>query len=182
MSVLKMLALKASSLEFSQIPADVIRESRYCLLDALGCGLHGSTLSEGNAIASALSRVNGSGSVPVWGTKMFLAEDTCAMACGSFCHLRELDDVHYSIVHPGAVCVPAGVAVAHANNQTLKDLLVAIIIGYEIMVRIAKGINYLNHRRLGWHATATCGPFGAAAVTAKLLGFTDNHLLWALGI
>ncbi|NLC11651.1 MAG: MmgE/PrpD family protein [Firmicutes bacterium] len=182
MSFLQELATKASAVDFAQLPGEVIEEARYCLLDALGCGLLGSSTPEGRAIVAALKELSGNGSVPVWGTNISLPAESSVMACGSFCHLRELDDVHYAIVHPGAVCVPVAVAVAQENALTYKDLLLAIVIGYEVMIRIAKSINFLNHRRLGWHATATCGSFGAAAAAAKLLRLDASMFTWALGI
>lgn len=182
MSKLNDLAQKTADLQFFELPPEVITEARYCLLDTIGCGLLGSSLPEGKAIVSALRKMAGTGSAPVWGTDVCLPIDSCAMACGSLTHLRELDDVHYSIVHPGSVCVPAAVAVAHTNDLTLRELLFSIVLGYEVMIRVATGINYMKHRLLGWHATATCGSFGAAATTAKLLGLDATQTTWALGL
>ena len=108
--------------------------------------------------------------------------DAAALAGGFLCHLRELDDVHYAILHPGAVCVPAALAAADRLHSTLGHALWAMIVGYEAMVRVAKGQNYLNHRKLGWHGTATCGAFGAAATVAHLLRLDRARLAWALGL
>ena len=38
-----------------------------------------------------------------------------------------------------------------------------------------------THYRRGWHITATCGIFGAAAACARLLGLDVRHTAWALG-
>ena len=43
---------------------------------------------------------------PVWGTSFSFSPEITALICGTYCHLRELDDVHYSVTHPGSVCVP----------------------------------------------------------------------------
>jgi 2-methylcitrate dehydratase PrpD len=39
-----------------------------------------------------------------------------------------------------------------------------------------------SHYRRGWHITATCGVFGAAAGSGKLLALTSEQLVWALGM
>ncbi|HHV79390.1 MAG TPA: MmgE/PrpD family protein [Firmicutes bacterium] len=182
MSVLEELVGCIVNTDFTKLEPETLERARYCLLDALGCGLLGSSLPEGRALSSAMHSLCPDGSAPVWGTAMTLPADQCALACGTFCHMRELDDVHYSIVHPGAVCVPAAVAVAHTESLTLGQLLRALVIGYEVMVRVSKGTNYINHRRLGWHATASCGSFGAAAATASLLVLDARRFAWALGI
>ena len=38
-----------------------------------------------------------------------------------------------------------------------------------------------THYRRGWHITATCGIFGAAAACARLLGLDARQTAWALG-
>ncbi len=160
------------------MPSRVAYDARRCLLDALGCGLYGTSLPEGRAAVAALRQMSGASQ----GAGAGLPVDTAALAGGFLCHLRELDDVHYAILHPGAVCVPATLAVADRLQATLGDVLWALIAGYETMVRVAKGQNYVEHRRLGWHGTATCGPFGAAAAVARLLALDEVRLAWALGV
>ena len=61
-------------------------------------------------------------------------------------------------------------------------LLLAIVCGYEAMVRVSKASGYLAHRQKGWHATATLGPFGAAAACARLLGLDAEGTLQAMGL
>ena len=160
------------------VPPRAVHDARRCLLDALGCGLYGTSLPEGRAAIAALGQMSGASQ----GGGMGLPTDTAALAGGFLCHLRELDDVHYAILHPGAVCVPAVLAVADRVQATLGDALWALIAGYEAMVRVAKGQNYVQHRRFGWHGTATCGPFGAAAAVARLLALDRVKVAWALGL
>jgi 2-methylcitrate dehydratase PrpD len=155
---------------------ELLRSARRCLLDALGCVIHGTSLAEGRVVLRAVRALSaGSDSA-------FRCADAAALAGGSLCHLRELDDVHYAILHPGAVCVPAALAAADRLDLPLGRVLWALIVGYEAMARVAKGQNYLNHRKRGWHGTATCGAFGAAAAVGRLLQLDRTHLAWALGL
>jgi len=157
-------------------PPELVHSARRCLLDSLGCMIHGASLPEGRAVLRAVQAMSTAADAGCGAT------DTAALVGGCLCHLRELDDVHYTILHPGAVCVPAVLAVADRLDLSLSRALWALIVGYEAMVRVAKGQNYFNHRKRGWHGTATCGAFGAAAAVGYLVELDRRRLVWALGL
>ncbi len=55
--------------------------------------------------------------------------------------------------------------------------------GYDLAGRVLKGSGgYRPHNERGWHSTGTCGSFGAAAASAKLLGLPSDVFMQALGI
>lgn len=181
MGELRDLAGRLAGLGAGQVPEAALAAARLCLLDTLGCGLYGSTLPEGRSLVGALGLLAGGGA-PAWGGGPELGRGECALACGALAHLRELDDVHYSITHPGAVVVPAAYALARGRAMPLTDLLLAMVCGYEAMVRVSRASGFLAHRQKGWHATATLGAFGAAAACAKLLGLDGEGMLQALAL
>ena len=51
----------------------------------------------------------------------------------------------------------------------------------EIECRIGNAV-YPSHYDMGWHITGSCGVFGGAAAAGKLLGLTEQQMVWALGI
>jgi len=155
--------------------------TRLCLLDALGCILYGASLAEGNVIIRSIEAF-GAGSIPLPGSLVSLTPDSAAYAMGTLCHLRELDDVHVSIIHPGAVIVPAALSAAYTLNLSLGEMLDAIFYGYEVAARISRGIGYLKHREQGWHGTSTICPFGVAMAVSDLLKLEETETVWALGI
>jgi len=53
--------------------------------------------------------------------------------------------------------------------------------GQEVQCRIGLGMSPSHYNR-GWHITATCGVFGAASGSGKLLGLDTRQMVWALGI
>ena len=156
-----------------------LQAARLCLLDTLGVGLYGGTQPEAEAILRAAVRL-GRGEAPVWGREEKLEAGMAAMVCGALCHLRELDDVHYAILHTGCVCVPAALTAA-LEGADLGQLLRALVKGTEAMARISLGMDYMEHRERGWHGTATCGAFGAAAAVGALLGLDAEQMADALG-
>lgn len=156
--------------------------ARMCILDEIGCGIYGSRTQEGRRIIKAAADLGSCGEIPVWGTGHLFAEDTAAMVNGALCHIRELDDVHYAILHTGAVCVPSALAAAQRCDSSWGQLLWAVTAGVEAAVRIAEGMDFLDHRERGWHGTATCGVFGAAAAAGVLMGLDKQQMINALGI
>jgi 2-methylcitrate dehydratase PrpD len=83
--------------------------------------------------------------------------------------------------HPGAVVIPAALAVGERNNASGRELITSITAGYEVFVRIAKAVNP-SHLQRGFHTTGTCGVFAAAAASGKILGLNVDELSNALGL
>jgi 2-methylcitrate dehydratase PrpD len=68
----------------------------------------------------------------------------------------------------GVITVPVAMALAEREDLTGRELLEAIVIGYEIGVRLGTFVNP-GHLKRGFHTTATVGTFASAAVAAKIL-------------
>lgn len=103
-----------------------------------------------------------------------------AFLAGALIHTLEMDDLHKkSVTHPGCVVVPAALAVAARDGLNGKQLLIAILRGYEAMCRIGNAIGRTHYKV--WHSTATCGPYGSAMAAGSLLGITRKQQVWAMG-
>jgi len=106
-----------------------------------------------------------------------------ALANGASAHAFELDDVHEeAISHPGAVVIPVALALAEDLNRSGRDLLEAIVIGYEAMGRAGIAVGPASHMLAGFHPTSMSGVFGAAAAAGRLLNFDASEMNHALGI
>ena len=103
-----------------------------------------------------------------------------ALANGASSHMVEMDDLHReSILHPAAAVIPAVFALAEREKLGGDHLLLAIAVGYEAAIRVAIGVGPSHYQY--WHTTATCGTFGAAAGSAKLLGLNLEQTVSAFG-
>ncbi|PJI38768.1 MmgE/PrpD family protein [Ferrovibrio sp.] len=97
-------------------------------------------------------------------------------------NLLDYDDTHVgTIIHPTAPVAAPLFALAEARGLTGRDLLTAFLLGVEIECRIGNAVSPMHYAR-GWHITSTCGVFGAAAATAKLLGLDRAATCHALAI
>jgi 2-methylcitrate dehydratase PrpD len=106
-----------------------------------------------------------------------------ALANGASAHAFEIDDVHEEAVsHPGAVVVPAALAVAEETGASGLALLEAVVVGYEAMGRAGLAVGPVSHMLAGFHPTSMSGVFGAAAAAAHLRGLDADRLNHALGV
>jgi 2-methylcitrate dehydratase PrpD len=95
-------------------------------------------------------------------------------------HALEIDDLHRdSVTHPGCVVVPLAWLMSHALGRSGREMLTAVLHGYEAMTRIGMAVGP-GHYKL-WHNTSTCGTFGAAMAAASLLELDRTRTVWALG-
>ena len=62
------------------------------------------------------------------------------------------------------------------------DVLAGIVAGYEVMCRVAVALPAGEHYQRGYHPSATCGVFGAAAAAARVFGLDAAGVESALGI
>ena len=105
-----------------------------------------------------------------------------AMCNAMMGHGVELDDAHGSgLIKAGSVLVPTLNAIAEYKQVSGKEVLTALVAGYELAVRVAKAINP-GHRSRGYHTTGTVSCLGAAAAGARLMGCNAEQIAWAIGL
>lgn len=106
--------------------------------------------------------------------------------CASFVNavssnLLDYDDTHLNtVIHPTAPVAPPVLALAEQRGLSGADVLLAFTLGGEVECRLGNSVS--GHYARGWHITATCGVFGAAAATSRLLKLTPQQTWHALGI
>lgn len=155
---------------------------RRLLLDALGIAVAGSNRRVVAALSKWAERFAGSGRALVAGHGYLTAPSVAAFVNGTAIHSHELDDTHdASMSHPGAVVIPAALAVGAEVGASGRQVLAAIVAGYEAMGRIGAAANANNVLHGGYHPTALFGGFGAGTAAAKLLGLDTRGLLVTWG-
>ena len=94
----------------------------------------------------------------------------------------DFDDTHAGgLVHATAVVLPVAIAVGEQVHASGSDVLVAAVIGYEVVCRVAAASPHGFHAR-GLHATQVAGTLAAAAVAARLMRLDAATTTHALGI
>ncbi len=149
------------------------------LLDWLGSAVAGRRTEPGRILLEyGASQPDGHASIvgEAWGR----SDEVAALVNGGLSHIVEMDDVDRgSVLHPGAVVIPAALALAESRSKSGRALLTAIVAGYEIAVRVGEAVGKKHYRY--FHNTSTCGVFGAAAAAASILELDEESIVWAFG-
>lgn len=167
---------------FEDLPPALVKQTTRHILDTFGASLAG---ADSDVARTAQQVFAGeTGNALVWGTRLRVGAAQAAMLNGVAAHALELDDTG-GCDHSGAVVLPAVMAALSMTDQPVsgRELITAVILGYEIGRRVLEACGgYSVHNGAGWHSTATCGVFGAAAASARILGLSAGQTVSALGI
>src|SRR5699024_419863 len=179
MELSRRLSQYVTSTDFDNLPKEVVDFTKICILDYFASAFIGTTTKTDKMIDELVNEMGGKEHASlVTGGKSSVMN--AALVNGAASHIAELDDIHKSsVIHAATVVIPAALAVAESENKTGKDLITAVVIGYEVCYRIGEAVTPSHYYH--WHNTATCGTFGAAAAAAKLLDLDEEQTVHALG-
>ncbi|MDN7244982.1 MmgE/PrpD family protein [Planococcus shenhongbingii] len=179
MELSKKLAEYSLGLTYEKLPAEVVEFTKLCILDYFGSAIAGSEKVPVQMISELAKEMGGAEQAHlVTGGRSSILN--AALVNGAASHVMELDDIHKgSIIHAATVVIPAALAVAEWKEISGKELIAAVVAGYEVCFRIGEAVSPSHYYY--WHNTATCGTFGAAIAAAKLLDLTVEQTIAALG-
>ncbi len=181
-SLSQQLAGYWAGVRFEDLPADVIHAAKRCLIDTLAAGAAGGDSAVVETVAAGARAGAGTGSAVLWGRRDTLPPTAAALVNGTAAHALELDDFG-GCGHSGAVVIPAVCSLASEAAFSGRDVLLAVVAGYDLAGRVLDGSGgYRPHNERGWHSTGTCGSYGAAAASARLLGLDAVRFAHALGV
>lgn len=165
---------------YEDIPADVIELGRKSILDGFGLALSGNHAASGGLVRGHLESLGlGAGPCTVIGSRLKIAPRFAAFANGVAIHADDYDDTQLAVAkdrvyglltHPTAPCLPAALAIAERDRRSGRDFMLAYHLGIETECKISEAINP-RHYQEGFHSTATCGTFAAAAAASRLAGY-----------
>jgi 2-methylcitrate dehydratase PrpD len=183
--VTRKLAQFVAELSYDDLPDAVIERTKLLILDITGIMIRARHDAESTpSMIAAIGRLGlDAGDCSVIGDGRRYAPTAAALANGTLAHSLDFDDTHAAgSLHSSAPIVPAALAAAEMTGASGKDLIAACVAGYEVQIRLALALNPSDHYDRGFHPTATCGVFGAAAAAAKLLGLDVSRVEHAFGL
>jgi 2-methylcitrate dehydratase PrpD len=180
--VTRTLAHHIVTAKAADLPQPVRKEAARTLLNWVGCTLGGSRHETVGIAVSALSPFSGPAQAGLLGRKERLDVLHAALINGISSHVLDYDDTHsHNIIHPAGPVISAILALSEHRPVSGADFVNALVLGVDVECRIGNSV-YPKHYDVGWHITGTAGVFGAAAATGKLLGLSEQQMLWALGL
>jgi len=177
------LAEYASALRYVDLPREVIDRAKLCILDSMGCGLFGAGLPWSAKLQRVVQQLQGGQQAKIWGTAFAGSAADAALCNGTSCHAFELDDIYDdAFLHPGAVVVPAAMAVAEMIGGVGGErFLEAVVAGYEVSGRIGRALGQSVVLR-GFHGHGVNGTMAAAVAAGKVLSLNLEETVHCLGI
>jgi 2-methylcitrate dehydratase PrpD len=184
MELTKEIIQRCHDLNYNDLSDDDIDRTKYLLLDYIGVAARGSLSDSSIPILRLVQDIDktADGAVVI-GTNIRVSPPLAALANGTAAHSLELDDVvNEASLHPAVVIMPAAMAAAQIADGSGKELIAAIVSGYEVAIKLGIALDPAAHYARGFHPTGTCGTMGAAITAAKLLGLNQRGMTNALGI
>ena len=184
MNETRTLAEFVAGMRYEDLPQAVVEQACRIVIDTVGCAISAWTEDpEKSRVALAIARLYGAatGASVIGAAGVRSHPAFAALANGILANAADNDDTHKrALLHTGSVVVPPALALAETQQLPGRDLIVALVAGYEVAVRVGMAVMPTHYRF--WHSTATNGTFGAAASAAKALRLDADGVQRALGL
>jgi 2-methylcitrate dehydratase PrpD len=169
MSITRLADFIATPRQMSDATRSLVRLH---VIDALGALIAASRTPEGEMLLRFRARAG-------------VADDVAsrAMTLCALARLSEIDDIHLaSMTTPGAIVIPAALAIAAAQGDDGDAFVAAILAGYEAMIRLGVALDGPTILYRGIWPTYIAAPFGVAATASRLLGLSAEQTAQALAL
>ena len=171
-----------SGLKLADVPPVVLAKAKLVFLDTLGVALASSTMDFGKMVINVARKLGGANTSLLIGASHRVTAANAVMANGTLAHGLDYDDtLEEAIVHTGACAWMTALAVGEEVKASGKSVLEAAIAGTEVLCKVGLVAPGKFHAR-GFHPTAICSTFGAAAAAGKLYGLTVEQWVDAFGL
>jgi 2-methylcitrate dehydratase PrpD len=170
------------NLNLKDVPQPVVDKAKWVFLDTLGVALASSTMEFGRMVMNVAQKLGGTTSSRLIGSPTKVAAANAVLANGTLAHGLDYDDtLEAAIVHTGCCAGMTALAVGEELRASGKAVLEAAIAATEVMCKLGLVAPGKFHRR-GFHPTALCSTFGAAAAAGKLYGLEPAQWSDAFGL
>ena len=170
-----------SGARWEDIPSAVRHEAKRSLMNYFATSLGGCRDPAIETASAVLGQFAGRATATIIGRPERSDLLNAAFLNAISANVFDFDDTHTrTLIHPSAPVAPGLFALAERSRLSGQQLLLAFVLGVEAECRLGNAITPGHYKR-GWHITATCGVFGAAAAAGKALGLGGERMKWALG-
>ena len=181
-NITRRLAEFAADPVHADLPEAVVHAVRRAILDFAGVGIAGSRHPATRIAAQMVERLGGGGECRLIGSAQRTDPVNAALVNGVAAHVLDWDDtILPTRAHLSAALLPSLIAAGELRGWTLKDIVPAFAVGFEIQARLNHAVYPSIHLR-GWQGTGIVGGIGASAAVGRLLGLDACRIAHAIGI
>jgi 2-methylcitrate dehydratase PrpD len=181
MEYTRKLAEFCAGVSLERLPTETTDKAKLCILDFFA-NVYGSLELEAvSGVVSYIRSLRGPEIATALGCGFKTGIHNAAFLNGTTAEAIEAQDgLRFGGNHPGTAVIPAALAVAEESGLSGKEVLEAVVAGYEVAGRVAAAM-HPHHTLAGFLPTGTCGAFGAAAAASRLMGHDAEGMLNSLG-
>ncbi len=181
MEYTRKLAEFCAGVSLERLPTEVIDKTKLCILDFFA-NVYGSLELEAvSRVVSYIRSLGGPETATALGCGFKTGIHNAAFLNGTTAEAIEAQDgLRFGGNHPGTAVIPAALAVAESLGLGGKEVVEAVVAGYEAASRPAAAM-HPHHTLAGFLPTGTCGAFGAAAAASRLMGDDVEGMVNSLG-
>lgn len=171
----------AYELKYEDLSPEAVVAAKMFLYDSVGCALGGTKTEDFRILEETFREIGGKSECSVIGSE--LKTDVRSATLINAVAIRALDynDVYWrqDPSHPSDL-LPAAFCVGEREGRSGKELLTAIVLAYELEMRLMEAA-FPGIRELGLHH-ATLTAFVSPVVAGKMLGLDPERIANAIGI
>ena len=178
-------AERLSKFRLREVPKEVVAHAKLILLDTLGAMLAASNhkYSATRILVDFARQVGGRPESSLVGQGLKTSCVNAALVNGTLGYYCDIEPHHVGgILHAPAVAVPTSLAVAEKQGASGARFLEAMLLGVEVTCRVSYALRPVALYNRGFHPSAICGAFGAAAAAGRLFRLTKPRFGIALGL
>jgi 2-methylcitrate dehydratase PrpD len=168
-----------------EVPNEVVAHAKLILIDTVGAMLAASNpkYSATRILVDFAKRLGGRPESSLVGQGFKTSCVNASLVNGTLGYYCDIEPHHVGgILHAPAVMVPTSLAVAEKEGKSGRQFLEAMILGIEVTCRVSYALNPVALYNRGFHPSAICGAFGAAAAAGKLFRLNTSRFGIALGL
>lgn len=177
------LAQYAASTSIDKIPDDIRDLAKQVILDEMASAHLGRRSLAGDLVARYVTPLGGPPEAQILGTRLRVPAQYAALANGAAGHGEEVDGAHVIGGHPGATLVHAAVAVAERQRASGAELINAVVLAYDVGVRLVAACGGKFAVRAQHHLYADfLYAVGASVAASRLLGLNPIRHCHAMAL
>jgi len=180
-SITHQMARFALGLQYEDIPAKAVREAKRFLLDSIGCALAAVHNEDMQAAHRYIVGLGGTEEAMVIGSGHRTNIVNAALMNALLVRALDYNDIYWEQdpSHPSDI-IPAALSAGEVTHRDGREILVGILIAYELEMRWCLAATP-GVREVGWHH-ATLTQFVSPFVAARMLGLSEEQTIAAAGI
>ena len=182
MSVARQLAQFAVASKAAELPPLALERARMSIASTIASAAMGRDIDSSRIIRSLARERAGAAQASVWfdaGPKLPVADAARVNAVMSDAAASDDSDLR-NIAHIGTIVSTTSIAMAERTGSSGRDVLAAMVLGYEVAGRIDEALTPGRSER-GLHS-AISTIFGGAVATGRLLGLPVDQMTQAIAL